>query len=285
MAVPNLRSVSSTTATEELPIEQIIAKLREERDRRRFKEQVISLMSHELRTPLTSIQLSYDMLARYSERATPEERGKYLENIRRQVHALNNIVSDVLQLSHALQAGFDYQPREQDLCCFCGDIVESFALSYMLTHQVSFDCPEGAILAEFDENLLRRALTNLLSNAIKYSPDGGRVRAQLWREGERARLSIADDGIGIPPEDMDFLLLAFHRAGNVGSLPGTGLGLAITKQALDAHGGDIRFRSGPGRGTTVEVELPLGARSALRLAGGRQGDSRKAPTGFEGERT
>lgn len=247
----------SSTATEELPIDRLIEKLHRERDQRKQKEQYISLMSHELRTPLTSIQLSHDMLALYSDRATPEDRRQYLDNIRQQVEVLNDIVSDVMNLSRSYQARFDFSPREHDLVAFCRGVVESFAVTHKRTHQLAFYPAETELSASFDWHLLRRALSNLLGNAIKYSPDGGDVTLRLWRDGERARMTIADEGIGIPPQDMDTLFLAFQRAANVGALPGNGLGLAITKQALDAHGGEIHISSELDCGTTVEVALPL----------------------------
>ncbi len=249
--------VLTSPATERLPLDRLIEKLRLERGQRKLKERYISLMSHELRTPLTSIQLSHDMLAHYSEQATPEERRKYLDNIRAQVRALNDIVSDVVDLSRSYHSPFEFKPAEQDLVDLCGEAVNSFAFAHEATHDVSFECPAGEIRACFDRNLLRRALNNLLGNAIKYSPAGGNVRIRVWREGDRAHLTIADEGIGIPADDLDFLFLAFHRAGNVGSLPGTGLGLAIVKQTLDAHAGDIHITSEVGKGTTVAITLPL----------------------------
>ena len=245
------------TPTEDLPIDRLLARLHEERDQRKLKEQCISMMSHELRTPLASIQLSHDMLAQYSERATPEERQKYLENIRLQVKNLNEIVSDVVHLSRSYQSDLEFRPARQDLVAFCREIVESFAITYQQTHQVRFECAQPDIFATFDWKLLRRALTNLLGNAIKYAPDGGRVELHLWRDGDQARLTISDTGIGIPAEDMPYLFQAFHRAANVGALPGTGLGLAIVKQALDLHNAKIQVSSQVNVGTTIELALPL----------------------------
>ena len=275
-----VRQLSSgmLTATDELPIDKLLEKLREERDQRKLKEQCISMMSHELRTPLASIQLSHDMLAQYSERATPEERQKFLDNIRLQVKHLNEIVSDVVNLSRSHQANADFHPVAQDLVAFCRDIIESFAITYQRTHQVTFECAHDEIMATFDWKLLRRALTNLLGNAIKYSPAGGPVRFHLWRDSDCAHMTITDEGIGIPAKDIDFLFLAFHRAANVGSLPGTGLGLAITKQALDRHEGEIRFSSEINIGTTVEVDLPLRLiASSYHYAKAPESDGRQEP--------
>ena len=253
-------STQELTRTDRLPIDQLVKKLRAERQQRALKDQCLSMISHELRTPLASIQLSHDLLARYSEQATEEERQQYLDNIGQQVAHLNEIVSDVLNLSKSSHADLDFKPRRGDLVTLCRDICESFHLNCFHTHQFEFHCPEVRIDADFDERLLRRALANLVGNAVKYSPAGGRVEVVLQRDSDWACVTVSDEGIGIPAEDADLLFLAFHRASNVAALPGTGLGLAVAKQALDLHGGEIAFTSEVGLGTTFEVILPLRSR-------------------------
>ena len=226
-------------------------------DRRAMKDRCLSMMSHELRAPLASIQLSRDLLANYGLRATANERQQYLDNISLQVKQLSEIVSDVVSLSKSARSELEFKAARQDLAAFCREIVASFQLSRRAAHKLHFHCDAERMTAEFDAKLLRRSLRNLLGNAIKYSPAGGDVRLRLWRDGSWARISVSDQGIGIPQEDADSLYLAFHRASNVGSLPGSGLGLAIAKQALDFHHGQISFRSEIGVGTTFELALPL----------------------------
>ena len=231
--------------------------LHDERDRHAMKDRCLSMMSHELRTPLASIQLSHDMLAQYGKRTSADERQQYLDNIRLQVRQLNEIVSDVVSLSKSDRYEAGFEPGRHDLVAFCRDIVESFRLYRQEAHNLMFDCESENISAVFDEKLLRRALRNLIGNAIKYSPDGGDIRIRLRRHRDSARISVADDGIGIPEADAGFLFQAFHRASNVGSLPGSGLGLAIARQALELHGGEISFQTEVGVGTTFIVLLPL----------------------------
>jgi len=245
------------TRTDRLPIDQLLEKLRAERQQRAHKDRCLSMISHELRTPLASIQLSHDLLAKYSEQVTEEERLHHLENIRLQVANLNEIVSDVVDLSKSTPAELGFSPARQDLLTLCRDIVESFELVHHQTHQFAFHSPQAEIRAEFDQKLLRRALTNLVCNAVKYSPGGGQIRVGVQLDGQRARITVTDPGIGIPPADAEFLFMAFHRAGNVGSAPGSGLGLAIAKQAIELHGGDIGFTSELHIGTTFQVALPL----------------------------
>ena len=245
------------TRTDRLPIDRLLEKLRAERQQRAHKDRCLSMISHELRTPLASILLSHDLLAKYSEQATEEERLHYLDNIRQQVANLNDIVRDVVDLSKSTPAELDFRPGRHDLLTLCRDIIESFELVYRQTRQFAFHSPQTELAAEFDKKLLRRALSNLVGNAVKYSPDGGEIRVAAQQEGQRARITVADSGIGIPPDDAEFLFLAFHRAGNVGAVPGSGLGLAIAKQTIELHGGEIGFTSELDIGTTFEVMLPL----------------------------
>ncbi len=245
------------TRTDRLPIERLMEKLRAERQQRAHKDRYLSMISHELRTPLASIQLSHDLLAHYSEQATEEGCLRYLDNTRQQLANLNDIVSDVVDLSKSTPEELDFSPARYELLTLCRDIIESFELVHHQTHQFVFLCEETEIMAEFDHKLLRRALSNLLDNTVKYSPAGGEICVEAQLHGQHALITVSDQGIGIPADDVDYLFMAFHRAGNVGALPGSGLGLAIAKQAIDLHSGDIQVSSELNIGTTFQVTLPL----------------------------
>lgn len=242
---------------ESLENERIRVALDKERELRELKNRFLSMMSHELRTPLASISLSYDMLKKYAEVSTPEERQQALDNIRGQVDLLSEMVSDVMTLSRGEMENLTSEMADSDLVTYCSDIVEEFQFSYQETHQIDFESSERKLRLPIDRKLLRRAFTNLLSNAIKYSPQGGRVLFTLCRTEDEAIIQVSDEGIGIPAEDQAQLFEPFHRASNVSSLPGTGLGLAITRQSIERHGGSISVQSQPDQGTTFTVRLPL----------------------------
>lgn len=243
---------------EELIEKQKMAiELEKERELRELKNRFLSMMSHELRTPLASIQLSYDMLKQYSDKATEEEKQQYLDNIRMQVGHLSEMVTDVITLSKSEAEGLGFEPEDTDLITYCRNVVEEYQLTYHKTHHIEFDCVENVIVSPLDRRLLRRSLTNLISNAIKYSPRGGRIMFRLYVEDQRAIIQVQDSGIGIPAEDQVRLFQPFHRAGNVDQFPGTGLGLAIAKQVVESHGGSIHVNSAVGEGTTFTLWLPL----------------------------
>ena len=123
---------------------------------------------------------------------------------------------------------------------------------------------DGALTGRYDRTRLDQLLANLLENAVKYSPDGGEVRVRVWREGDTARLSVSDEGIGIPAADLPHIFDRFHRGTNVNDrrFAGMGLGLYICRGIVEQHNGRIWATSEPGRGTTFEVALPLAADGA-----------------------
>lgn len=243
---------------ERLERERMALALEKERELRDLRNRFLSMMSHELRTPIASISLSYDMLKRYANVSTPEERMQALDNIRAQVELLSEMVSDVMTLSRSEMEGFQISRQYGDLVLYCRDIVEEFQFNYHEHYTLEFESAVEALRVPFDRKLLRRAITNLLSNALKYSPRGSQVTLRLAPEGKAwAVIEVRDNGIGIPEADQAKLFEPFHRASNVDNVAGTGLGLPITKQIVELHGGKVGFVSTLGVGTTFTVRLPL----------------------------
>ena len=126
-------------------------------------------------------------------------------------------------------------------------------------HAVSVLTDEIELVGHWDPVRLGRVLTNLLENAIKYSPDGGPVVVQLWREGELASVAVSDRGIGIPPDELERVFERFHRGSNAELIGGTGIGLASVRHIVDSHGGSIVAHNQAGGGTTFVIRLPLTA--------------------------
>ncbi|RMF27231.1 MAG: sensor histidine kinase [Cyanobacteria bacterium J083] len=119
----------------------------------------------------------------------------------------------------------------------------------------------------WDENLLRHILGNIIANSIKYSQAGQSVLLELIGQPEAVVFRLQDWGMGIPPEDLEYLFEPFRRASNVGNIPGTGLGLAIAKSCTQTHGGKIEVVSKLGVGTTVTVTIPKISASTKQKAG------------------
>jgi signal transduction histidine kinase len=110
-----------------------------------------------------------------------------------------------------------------------------------------------------DASRLRQLITNLLDNAIKFTDPGGRVSVQAGRDGQQARLLVSDTGVGIPDDRLPHIFERFYQVDPARSSTGSGLGLSISRWIAEAHGGSIGVASGPGRGSTFAVTLPMGA--------------------------
>ena len=126
-------------------------------------------------------------------------------------------------------------------------------------HAVDVEVPAGPVWLEFDENQMRQIVWNLATNGLRAMPSGGRLvlAASVDRASEGVTISVRDEGVGIPPEELDRLFQPFHGR----FAKGTGLGLAIVHRIVTDYNGEIHVSSQPGRGTTVSVRLP--ARAAV----------------------
>ncbi len=231
--------------------------LEQQRTLNELRNRFVAMSSHELRTPLAAIASAEQLLRHYGERLPASERGEVLDSIAAGVQRMSRMMDRVLLLGKAEAGMLEFQPQPLELGPLCRQCVEE-ARALLPGHpgEVALELDESVGEGVFDEKLLRHIFSNLLSNALKYSPEGGRVRFQVRREGPSTVFRVADQGIGIPPEEISRLFQSFHRASNVGAIQGTGLGLAIVKNAVDMHGGGIEVQSTPGRGTTFTVTLP-----------------------------
>lgn len=230
--------------------------LAQERELSDLKSQFISHASHEFRTPLTAIKMSAAMLEKFSDKATPEQKNRYFEQIQLAVKRLIKLLDDILLVGKAEAGKLECKPTKLNLVDFCQTLVEEMQLSAGASYNLRFSSC-GCTEASLDENLLQHILTNLLSNAIKYSPEGGNIQFDLMCNAKTATFRIQDCGIGIPEADRAKLFTSFHRCSNTGKLPGTGLGLVIVKDAVNLHGGTIIVDSKIGVGTTFTVNLPI----------------------------
>jgi PAS domain S-box-containing protein len=242
------------------------AELRKERELNDLKTRFISMLSHEFRTPLAVVLSSADILRRYRERLSPEKIEEHLDKIAKQVSRLTPLIDDVLALNRAETVREHLQPMPIDLEAFCWMLIDELQPTAP-HHRIVFTGDSAATDIEADEKYLRLAITNLLSNAIKYSPQGGRIEVELFRNGAEVTLSVTDHGIGVPEEDQAHLFEVFHRATNVGAISGTGLGLSIVKRAVELHKGRVEFSSQEGIGTRFTLRLPM-ASGAVTIGGG-----------------
>ncbi len=219
------------------------------------KSEYVSMVAHEIRTPLTSIQGFGEMAA--SPGTPPEKKREYYRIILSESERLSRLVTNLLSLSR-IEAGLELN-REPvnvpDLITGEMDFFRSQTDIHHLEYLGSRDIP--TVYA--DPERLRQVVQNLLSNAIKYSPGGGKVEVETGLEGKYVTISVRDEGIGIPPEELPRIFERFSRVerDEATSISGTGLGLAIVKHLVELHGGKITARSEPGKGSAFTVYLPV----------------------------
>lgn len=214
-------------------------------------------VTHELKTPLTSIKGFTDMMASGLVR-DPEDQQRFLSMISVEVDRLTKLVDDILQVTE-LETVAGVLPGEQcsltQVAREAEKFLEPVARQAGVTLLVSGEEVEGAISAD----RFKEVALNLMENAVKYNRPGGRVTVNLAREGEQAVLTVADTGIGIPPESQGRVFERFYRVdkGRSRAVGGTGLGLAIVKHIVALYNGQIHLASVVGSGTTITVRLPL----------------------------
>jgi len=222
------------------------------------KIELISTLAHEMRTPLTSIKGYSTALLMEEAAFKPETQQKFLEIIDKECDVLEGLISDFLE-SSTIDAGtikINLQP------------VRLPYLAVEATNEVGRRFPEHRLLVDFsdefplvdaDPERILQVLRQLLDNAAKYSPKGGLVVLQGRIIKDEAVISIADEGVGIAPEDLNQLFDKFFRAkSNSGTqVIGTGLGLPISRAIVEAHGGRIWAESQLGQGSKFYFTLPL----------------------------
>ncbi|HEX8968595.1 MAG TPA: ATP-binding protein, partial [Chloroflexota bacterium] len=173
-----------------------------------------------------------------------------------QSQRLKRLVLELLDASRLEQGSLVADCEPLDLTGLCHTLARQEATRWQ---RVQLDAHEP-VVAEVDPPRIGQVITNLVENALKYSPPPTPVALSVWRDDGEARLSVRDQGIGIPAEEQLVVFDRFHRGGNVDDrrFAGMGLGLYIARAIVEQHGGRIWVDSAPGEGSTFHVALPLG---------------------------
>lgn len=228
----------------------IMRDIAERRAVERLQQEFLAVTTHELRTPLTGIRANAQLMQRraaYNERAVAA--------IIAQADTLQRLTDDLLLASRIQADHLTLVLEQTDLVAAARAAVESLGADESV---IRVEAPEGPLMVSADQQRLGQVVTNLLTNAIKYSPEGSEITVRVTLHMQEARISVADHGIGIPPDALPHVFERFYRvAGGTGRVPGLGLGLYISRRIIEAHGGRIDVESAPAYGSTFTVTLPL----------------------------
>jgi len=225
-----------------------------------MKDQFLSTVSHELRTPLTSIVGSLGLLRAGAADALAPQAQRLVEIAENNANRLIRIVNDILDAEKLQSGQMAFTMAETDLQEVVGTAVAGMSGLAATRHiDIEVHAPNQAVIVRGDGERLVQVVNNLLSNAIKFSPSGGRVDVWIAQVGRLARVSIADQGAGIPQDLRGRLFNRFAQAtgGGRSGMPGTGLGLTISRDIVRYHGGTIGFADGMAGGTVFTFDLPL----------------------------
>ncbi len=235
-----------------------------------MKSEFLSTAAHELRTPLTSILGFSEILV--ERKLDEEKRTGFLETINKEAGDLADIVNDLLDVS-SIEAGTGFEIKKAPI-----DFKEALLKSINLIrgqtdeHTFKVNIPHDLPKIEVDKNRMYQVMENLLNNAVKFSPEGGEVTVSIEGGRDELKISVTDEGIGIPEEDLPHVFERFYRAGNAttAAIRGTGLGLGIVKYIVESHGGRILVQSKLGKGSTFSFTLPLGSSKKKREGGKKE---------------
>jgi PAS domain S-box-containing protein len=228
-----------------------------ETDRR--KDEFLATLAHELRNPLAPIRQA--ALISRSSAATEAQKRWGHEVINRQVQQMALLLDDLLDISRITRGTLELRREMTDLATVVGAAVETARPSIdAKRHVFSVELPSERVLFAADPLRVSQILSNLLTNAAKYTDPGGRIQLRATREGGSITISVADSGIGIPPDALAevFAMFSQVKTGQDRSEGGLGIGLALSKGLVSLHGGTIDVKSaGPGKGSEFIVRLPL----------------------------
>jgi two-component system phosphate regulon sensor histidine kinase PhoR len=224
-----------------------------------IKNEFISNMTHELKTPISTVTVAVEALRNFGALDDPAKTREYLDISALELQRLSLLVDKVLKLSLFENKQIELKPERIDLPALAAEVMASLKLSFEKAGAVvQLSCAGEGLFVLADRVHMRSVVTNLLDNALKYSRECPMLAIGVSREGDQVRLSVADNGIGIPAAYREKVFEKFFRvpSDDVHNIKGYGLGLSYVHHIVTRHGGLISVESKEGRGSTFTIQLP-----------------------------
>jgi signal transduction histidine kinase len=223
------------------------------------KNDFVAVTSHQLRTPATIVKQYATLLQEGYAGELTDRQKSYLKTIYDSNERQINIINDLLNVARIDSGHFNIDTKKTDIVAMIAKIKTEHIGKYKTKNQrLVFKTSYKKVICEIDAEQIRMALENLLDNAHKYTPEKKTVRITLKRRRSCVEISVSDQGVGIPTNDLHKIFDMFSRIDNPSALQeeGTGIGLYWAKKVVVLHGGDIEVTSQQGKGTVFTVRLP-----------------------------
>jgi signal transduction histidine kinase len=225
-----------------------------------MRREFVANVSHELRTPITSIRSYAETLSDSMGAIPPETEREFLGVIVTESDRMTKIVQDLLTLSRFDAGSIEFKFEEFSFEKSVRDVYNAMLLEAQRHHHdFTINIKEDPGMIRGDKARVEQVIMNFVSNAIKYTPDGGRIQMSAGKKDDVVWVSVRDNGIGIPKDDMEHVFERFYRVDKARSREsgGTGLGLSIASEIVSRHNGEISIQSKLGKGTTITMTLPV----------------------------
>ncbi len=244
------KSLQNTVVALEDAKAEVSLSLEKEKELNQMKGRFVSMASHEFRTPLSSVQLSASLIQKYAEPYSNKNINKHVNKIKNAVGNLTTILNDFLSLERLEAGRVEPACYTFDLVKLSEEVTEEMQMIAKQEQNIIYQHTGSERMVNLDENLLRNCMINLISNAIKYSGENTFIEFNTEIDDTNCRVTIKDNGIGIPEIDQVHLFEPFFRAHNTGNIPGTGLGLNIVRRYASLMNGTLHFKSTINKETT-----------------------------------
>lgn len=224
-----------------------------------LKNNFIGMMSHDLKTPLARIHGMTDIISQDSSKLS-EEQQNAVKSIRQSANDLVSFITSILNFSRIESQGVELQLKSKDINSIIEETIHKYDYSAQQKKIEIKTELETLFSVKVDPDLIRQVISNLIENAIKYSPERSKVLVTTEESEGKIIIQVADQGQGIPNDEIPHIFTKFYRSPSAKTSPikGSGLGLYLAKYFVELHGGSIRVDSQTGLGSTFTVELPVG---------------------------
>lgn len=244
--------------TERKRAEAAILKAKEDAEKAlSIKSRFLDIAAHELRTPITSLSLLLQLAQRSSTKGLPVD-GAYLARLQAPIERMHRLVVDLLDIARLERGIVVLRSELTNMVSLISGCVEEFQMRNP-DRRFIFDKPSQTIELEVDPVRMHQVISNLLDNAVKYTPKEGSIQVALKVAHNMLRMSVTDQGVGIPKEQQEELFTPFFRGSADSAIraSGLGLGLSICRSLIELHGGKIDVCSKEAQGSTFYFELPM----------------------------